>query len=121
MMNTTNTFSHSCLDKAYDLQLEELSLLEEEDISGANQVAMKRESVLHSDLPDEINNSEPKELVNKIRKLQELQNQISGMARKLRDDLQDELIRVRSENTRFQGYKQASKLTPLVNRFSRRG
>ncbi len=120
-MSKANDSLSSSLEEAYEMQLHELSLLEEEDLAGAYRVAQQREAKMKDSLaanPDVQNSTE---LVDKVKKLQELQSQVSGMARKLRDDLEEELIRVRSENTRFSGYKQASKVTPLTNRFSKRG
>jgi len=120
-MNVMNRPHISELDEVYELQVRELSCMQEEDIAGAMEIARERDAKLRNNFPSELHESQSRELVDKIKKLQELQSQISGMAKKLRDDLEDELIRVRSENTRFSGYKQASRRTPLTNRFSKHG
>jgi hypothetical protein len=120
-MKAMNRMDISELDEVYELQVRELSCMQEEDISGAMEIARERNAKLQNTFPFELQETQSRELVEKIKRLQDIQSQISGMAKKLRDDLEDELIRVRSESTRFNGYKQASRRTPLTNRFSKHG
>lgn len=120
-MSATNRIDPCELEEIYEMQAEELSLIEDEDVAGAMEIARKRDALVQKNLSGDLLEEQSRELVDKVKKLQELQNRISGMAKKLRDDLESELIRVRSENTRFNGYKQASRHTPLTNRFSKHG
>ena len=104
----------SQLDLAYDISQMELASLEDEDIETAWQLAEERGKIFDHVFSCSDKSSNAK-FLKKLRKLQQMQSQITESAKKLHQVLSDELKKVKAENQRFAGYKKASSVTPLFN------
>ncbi|MCA1742478.1 MAG: hypothetical protein LC631_00755 [Desulfovibrionales bacterium] len=76
----------------------------------AEQRAQIVDSVLESD-----HHANRDQFLEKLSKLQKMQTRITESAKKLHSVLSSELKRVKTENTRFTGYKKATTVTPLFN------
>ena len=104
----------ACLDIALELGQQELSHLHEANIEEAEKLSLKRQDMMDKAFavpPDQ----ERAEFLDKLNRLQNLQNKITASARDLHSTLSRELKKIRTENQRLTGYKKASTVTPMFN------
>ncbi len=103
------------LDRALELGHQELSHIHEENVDEADKLSLEREEIVNRISDFSRNNPQPEDFQEKLRRLQHLQNRITASARELHTSLSQELKRIRAENQRFTGYKNASTITPLFS------
>jgi len=104
----------ACLDIALELGREELTHLQEANLDEAERLSLKRKDVMDRAFaapPVQ----EKDEFLEKLDRLQNLQNRITASARELHATLSQELKKIRTENQRFTGYRKASTVTPMFN------
>jgi len=104
------------LDEALELGRKELALLADGDVEAVRESSRARNDLMNQAW-DQRDGVDVEQLMGKLRRLRELQGQMTSDARRLRDDLRADLARVRQEGRRFSGYASASKITPLASRF----
>jgi hypothetical protein len=104
------------LDEALELGRQELCLLAEGDVEAVWEASRNRNELLDQAWRDR-DGVDVDQLLGKLKRLKELQGQMTSDAKRLRDDLRADLARVRQEGKRFSGYATASKVTPLASRF----
>lgn len=104
------------LDEALELGRKELALLADGDVDAVREVSQARSDLMNRAWDDR-EGVDVDQLFGKLKRLKELQGQMTSDARRLRDDLRADLARVRQEGRRFSGYASASKITPLASRF----
>lgn len=108
--------SLTLLEEALELGRQELSLLADGDVEAVWEASRARGELLDQAWRGR-DDVDVDQLVGKLRRLKELQGQMTSDAKRLRDDLRADLARVRQEGKRFSGYASASKVTPLASRF----
>lgn len=104
------------LDEALELGRKELSLLAEGDVDAVVEASRARGELMDRAWRDH-EGVDVDQLLGKLKRLKELQGQMTSDAKRLRDDLRADLARVRQEGKRFSGYASAAKVTPLASRF----
>ena len=104
------------LDEALELGRKELALLADGDVDGVWEASQARGQLLDQAWRER-DGVDVDQLLGKLKRLRELQGQMTSDAKRLRDDLREDLARVRQEGKRFSGYASATKVTPLASRF----
>jgi hypothetical protein len=104
------------LDEALELGRKELALLADGDVDGVWEASLARSRLLDQAW-SERDGVDVDQLLGKLKRLKELQGQMTSDAKRLRDDLRADLARVKQEGKRFSGYASATKVTPLASRF----
>mgnify|MGYP000887696422 CR=1 FL=1 len=104
------------LDEALELGRKELTLLADGDVDGVWEASQARGELLDRAWRER-DGVDMDHLLGKLKRLKELQGQMTSDAKRLRDDLRADLARVRQEGKRFSGYASAVKVTPLASRF----
>lgn len=108
--------SLTLLDEALELGRKELALLADGDVEGVWEASQARGQLLDQAW-SEREGVDVDQLLGKLKRLRELQGQMTTDAKRLRDDLRADLARVKQEGKRFSGYATATKVTPLASRF----
>lgn len=106
----------SLLDEALELGHQELALLAQGDVEVCHETAKMRGELMDQAWQNR-DGVDVDLLLGKLKRLKELQGQMTADARRLRDDLRRDLARVRQEGRRLTGYASATKVMPLASRF----
>ena len=104
------------LDEALELGRKEMTLLADGDVEALLETSRNRVELVDKAWRER-DGVDVDQLLGKLKRLRELQGQMTSDAKRLRDDLRADLARVRQEGKRFSGYASASKVTPLASRF----
>ncbi len=104
----------ACLDIALELGQEKLSHLQEASLDEAERLSLKRKDMMYRAFATPPQ-QERAGFLDKLNRLQNLQNRITASARNLHTTRSQELKKIRTENQRLTGYKKASRVTPIFN------
>lgn len=105
------------LDQALEIGYEELRFLVAGEVDDAFEAAERRGSLTSQALETKESVSLD-QILEKLKKLKNLQGQLTSEARKLHASLRQDIGRVKKESTRFKGYGNAVRGTPLIaNRY----
>lgn len=105
------------LDQALDVGHKELDSIAAGDVDAVSDLAKQRSELVEQAWTQK--DCEPVDvnvLLTKLRRLRTLQGQLTSEAKRLHASLRDDLLRVKRESHRMQGYGKSSKVTPLYGR-----
>ncbi len=105
--------SDDIFQQALDLGERELGCLKAKDVDGAEALARERKELLDRLFASKSDNG----LRYKLEQLQNQQTHLTREARDLQGLLKKEILRVRGQNKRYGGYRNAANVTPISSRF----
>ncbi|WP_035104243.1 hypothetical protein [Desulfohalovibrio reitneri] len=99
------------LDQALEMSEAELEHLMEGEFELAEQSSAERHELIRRILSMD-DDAKTEQLMSKLNQLRTMQNRLTGEAKRLHDELRQDLMRARQETKRYSGYKQAANGTP---------
>ncbi|WP_462325131.1 hypothetical protein [Desulfoplanes sp.] len=106
--------SEDIFAQAMDLGEREMGCLRDKDFERAHSLARERRGLMERLFAAYSTDSG---LRDKLERLQIQQRHLTGQARELQGLLKKEIVRVRSQNKRYGGYRNAATVTPMSSRF----
>lgn len=106
----------SLLDEALKLGEQELVALDQDELESVEKLASRRQDLLAKAMGQNTN-EDADQLVEKLAQLKAIQGRLSLRTKKLHAQVKRDLQRVREECRRMTGYKDASRVMPMTNRF----
>lgn len=108
--------SLSLLDDALEMSEQELQLLSSEDYEQAEEYSAQRQELIDRALQHPLNKTSS-EVASKLSRLRDKQGILSKQAKIIHSSLKNDLVRIRSEKRRLNGYGNSSKVLPFVNHY----
>lgn len=109
--------SLSLLDDALEIGEQEFELLLSEEYDQVQELADQRESIINKVLQHPLNGTSS-EVARRLSRLRDMQGDMSKQARLIHSRLKNDLLRIRSEKKRLNGYGNSSKkVLPFVNHY----
>jgi septal ring factor EnvC (AmiA/AmiB activator) len=108
--------SLSMLDSALEISEKELNFLLEEDYDQAQELATQRQALIEKALKPPLNETSS-EVARRLSRLRDIQGKLNREAKDIHSRLKDDLVRIRGEKKRLNGYGSSSKVLPFVNHF----
>ncbi len=103
-------------DRALELGRQELKLLESGQADEAGDIARERGQLLASAWKQRQEN-QLDALLDKLQQMQRLQGRLTEQARRVKEEIRQELRRIDGEHTRFAGYAKAARPASVHSRF----